>query len=700
MTPVTANRLAKEPSPYLRQHATNPVDWYPWGPEALERAKREHKPILLSVGYSACHWCHVMAHESFEDPATAALMNEHFVNVKLDREERPDLDQLYQGVVQLMGRGGGWPLTVFLTPDLRPFYGGTYFPPAPRHGLPAFSTLVGALGKAWKVEPEEIEQQAQAFKAGLTELAASGLDAAEAKSLAPGDVVAAAKKLSQHVDHAWGGFGVRGPKFPNPMNVALLLRGWRRTGEKPLLDDALLTLARMAEGGVYDQLGGGFHRYSVDERWLVPHFEKMLYDNAQLLHLYSEAMLVAPEPRWRRVVEETVRYVERELTSKEGGFFAAQDADTDGEEGLTFVWTSGELDALLGADAELLKAHLGVSPGGNFETGEGQQHGATVLHLAADAATLARARSLGVEDVERRLAQGRATLLAARQQRPQPGLDDKILTGWNGLMIRGLAYASRVFQRPQWAALAARAADFVLEKLRRADGRLHRAWHRGEARLDGMAEDYGDLCAGLVALYQATFDARYLEAAEQLADQAVALFWDGERKAYLAAPKGQGDLLVPTWALHDNAFPSGASSLTEAHVALAALTGHQRHYDQAGRYLERLRDELAGNPMAFGHLLLAADAWLDGAAEVSLIGSPTATAPFLQLLDSRWLPTLAVHRYDPATPLPRVSEEVLSSRTPRGECTAWMCRSSACQAPVTTTEALAELIQPLGVSAG
>ena len=305
------NRLAAEPSPYLRQHASNPVDWFAWGDEALERARAEDKPILLSVGYSACHWCHVMAHESFENEQTAALMNAHFVNVKIDREERPDLDQLYQGVVQLMGRGGGWPLTVFLTPDLRPFYGGAYFPPAPRHGLPAFSSLLTGIAEAWRQERDELEQQADTFKAGLTDYAAYGLAEAKPSAFESKDIAFAAQKTASRLDPVNGGFGAHGPKFPNPMSLALVLRGWRRTKDKALLDRALFTLEKMANGGIFDQLGGGFHRYSVDERWLVPHFEKMLYDNAQLLHLYSEAMQLAPRPLWKKVVEETVAYLQQ-----------------------------------------------------------------------------------------------------------------------------------------------------------------------------------------------------------------------------------------------------------------------------------------------------------------------------------------------------------------------------------------------------
>src|SRR6185295_6123420 len=368
------NRLQHETSPYLRQHAENPVDWYPWGEEALARAKREDRPILLSVGYSACHWCHVMAHESFEDPETARRMNEWFVNIKLDREERPDLDQIYQGVVSLQGRGGGWPLTVFLLPDLRPFFGGTYFPKTDRYGMPGFGRLLEALHRSWEGQRKEVEAQAREFQHGLEHIAAYGLDAPPS-ALAAEDLVRAAELLERKVDRVHGGFG-SAPKFPNPSNVQMMLRAWRRSGKEPLKSAVAITLERMARGGVYDQLGGGFHRYSVDERWLVPHFEKMLYDNAQLLALYSEAWLAGLEPRglWKKTVEETVEYARREMTSKEGGFYAAQDADSEGEEGKFFVWTEQEVDARLPAEqAQLVKVAFNVTKEGTFE------HGASVL---------------------------------------------------------------------------------------------------------------------------------------------------------------------------------------------------------------------------------------------------------------------------------------------------------------------------------
>ncbi|MBM4378167.1 MAG: thioredoxin domain-containing protein [Deltaproteobacteria bacterium] len=684
------NRLAREPSPYLRQHAGNPVDWYPWGEEALARARAEDKPILLSVGYSACHWCHVMAHESFEDAATSALMNAHFVNVKVDREERPDLDQVYQGVVQLQGRGGGWPLTVFLRPDLTPFFGGTYFPPTDKHGLPGFPRLISALADAWTNRRAEVDAQAGEFLEGLAHLSTHGLGGAEGR-LSGEDVVVAARTLAGEVDGTHGGFG-RAPKFPNPMNVSLLLRGWRRSGDGALRDAALLALQKMAEGGLYDQLGGGFHRYSVDEAWEVPHFEKMLYDNGQLLHLYAEGFLVEPRAAFRKVVQETVGWLRREMTSPEGAFFAAQDADSEGEEGKHFAWTPAEVEQGVGAaDAPLLCAHLGVTQAGNFELGS------SVLKVARSAAALAREAGLSEAQVQERLDAGRARLFAARQARVAPGRDDKVLAGWNGLVLRGLAFASRVFSEPAWAGDAARAADFLLSALWR-DGRLHRSWQAGEARLAGCLEDYGDLASGLCHLYQATFEPRYLEAARALALRAVELFWDGEKGAYLSAERGRADLVTPAYALHDNAFPSGASTLTEAQVMLAALTGEAGFLEQAERYLSRVHAPVRRVPAAYGHLWLAADAALDGAPSVAVVGPRAEAAGLLAVLDRGFHPTVCASWHDGASPVPGVLAGALEGKRWRGGSPeAFLCLRFGCGPPSSSRGALAASLAASGV---
>ncbi|WP_434347761.1 thioredoxin domain-containing protein [Myxococcus virescens] len=684
----TSNRLAREPSPYLRQHAHNPVDWFPWGAEALAKAKAENKPILLSVGYSACHWCHVMAHESFESPETARLMNEGFINIKVDREERPDLDQIYQGVVQLMGQGGGWPLTVFLTPDLKPFYGGTYFPPQDRYGRPGFPRLLMALRDAWENKQDEVQRQSAQFEEGLGELATYGLEAAPAV-LTAADVVGMGQRMAKQVDAVHGGFG-GAPKFPNPMNFALMLRAWRRGGGAPLKDAVFLTLERMALGGIYDQLGGGFHRYSVDERWLVPHFEKMLYDNAQLLHLYAQAQQVEPRPLWRKVVEETVAYVRREMTDVGGGFYAAQDADSEGEEGKFFVWRPEEVHAALPeAQAELVLRHFGIKPGGNFE------HGATVLEVVVPVAELARERGVSEDAVERELAAAKQALFDARERRVKPGRDDKLLSGWNGLMIRGLALASRVFGRPEWAKWAADAADFVLEKA--WDGtRLARSYQEGQARIDGFLEDYGDLASGLTALYQATFDVKYLEAADALVRRAVDLFWDAEKAAYLTAPRGQKDLVVATYGLFDNAFPSGASTLTEAQVELAALSGDKQHLELPERYVARMHDGLVRNTMGYGYLGLAADSLLEGAASVTVAGASDDVAPLRAAMDRAFAPTVALAWKAPGQPVPALLQGTFEGREPvKGRAAAYLCRGFVCELPVTEPDVLTQRLAAL-----
>ncbi|MDY7231997.1 thioredoxin domain-containing protein [Hyalangium rubrum] len=681
-----SNRLGKEPSPYLRQHAHNPVDWYPWGDEALARARAEDKPILLSVGYSACHWCHVMAHESFENPDIAKLMNDWFINIKVDREERPDLDQIYQGVVQLMSQGGGWPLTVFLTPDLRPFYGGTYFPPTDKYGRPGFPRLLEALHAAWTHQREQVLQQAESFHEGLGELAAYGLDA-QPGTFTAADMVKMGEGMLRNVDTIHGGFG-GAPKFPNPMDVSFMLRAWRRGGPVALKDAVTKTLEKMALGGIYDQLGGGFHRYSVDERWLVPHFEKMLYDNAQLLHLYAEAEQVESRPLWRKVVEETVEYVRREMTDARGGFYAAQDADSEGEEGKFFVWRPEEVSALLPPEqAELVLRHFRITPQGNFE------HGTTVLEVAIPSAQLAQERGLTVEAVEGQLAAARKTLFEARDKRVKPGRDDKLLAGWNGLMIRGLSLASRVFGRPEWAQLAAGAADFVLSRM--WDGtRLVRSYEESGGRIDGFLEDYGDLASGLTALYQATFEVKYLKAAAALVERAVTLFWDAEKQAYLSAPKGQKDLVVATYSLFDNAYPSGASTLTEAQVALAALTGDKSHLELAERYLARMRRPIEENPMGYGYLALVADSLLDGAAGVTFAGTRAQVTPLLASANRVFAPTFSFGWKESGVAPPPLLQELFEGREPvGGQGTAYVCRGFACERPLTDAEELARRLQ-------
>jgi uncharacterized protein YyaL (SSP411 family) len=494
-----ANRLANETSPYLLQHKDNPVDWYPWGEEALKRAREEDKPLLLSVGYSACHWCHVMERESFEDDETARMMNEHFVNVKVDREERPDIDSIYMAAVQALTRHGGWPMTVFLTPDGAPFYGGTYFPPVPSRGMPSFQQLLLSIAEAYENRREEVLQSARSVRDYLQASTAAVMP--EAESAGKELLDRAAVALLSQLDRRFGGFG-GAPKFPQAMNLEVLLRHYYRTGERSALDGVELSCRQMAQGGIYDHLGGGFSRYSVDEYWLVPHFEKMLYDNALLSRSYLETYQATGEPFYRRIAEETLDYVLRDMTSEEGGFYSAEDADSEGEEGKFYVWTPEELAAALEPDEARHAARFwDVTERGNFE-------GKNILHVARPPEAVADEFGLSPEELWDRMTGIRAKLFAVREERVRPGRDEKILAAWNGLMLRSFALAARVTGREDYLEAAVKNATFILEKLKE-DGRIHRSYKDGRARFNGYLEDYAMVADGLVALYEATFETRW-----------------------------------------------------------------------------------------------------------------------------------------------------------------------------------------------
>ncbi len=571
---------------------------------------------------------------------------------------------------------------MFLTPDLRPFYGGTYFPDADRHGLPGFGRLLGAVLDAWRNRREEVLGSSAQLAEGLRSLMGAGLGGAPGE-ISAADLVRAGERVARELDPEDGGFGQGGPKFPNPSALDLVLRAWRRGGDPRARDGVLLSLDRMAQRGLFDQLGGGFHRYCVDGRWQVPHFEKMLYDNGQLLRLYSQAHQVRPEPGYERVVEMTVGWLAREMTSPEGGFYSSQDADSEGEEGRFYVWTPREVAQAVGGDAglaALLCRRFGVGDEGNFEGGR------TVLSLAGPAGD-------GEAD---ELERGRRLLLQARRRRVAPGRDEKIVAGWNGLAIGGLARAARAFGRPEWARLAATCAGFVLGGMRR-EGRLARVWADGRTHADGQLEDYGDLAEGLVQLYMATFDARWLEAASELADRATALFWDDRAQAFLASPRDGERLVVPVWAVHDGAWPSGASTLSEALVALSALTGDERRAEVVEDYLTRMREPLLAHPFAFGRLWCAADTLLDGSPSLAVAGEPQAARPLLEAVDRRYAPTLAVATS--ARPPPILERAFEGKRASDGGAVAYLCRSFACEVPARSPEEVLERIDALGAAA-
>ncbi|MGH2573389.1 MAG: thioredoxin domain-containing protein [Actinomycetota bacterium] len=685
------NRLAEETSPYLLQHAFNPVDWYPWGREALEKAAREDKPILLSIGYAACHWCHVMEQESFEDEQTARLMNEHFVPVKVDREERPDLDSIYMDAVQSMTGHGGWPMTIFLSPDGSPFYAGTYFPNEDRHGLPAFTKVLGALAEAWRDQRAKIVEQGRRVVGSIER---AGALRASNDPLSEDVLLQAHAALSGAFDPRWGGFG-GAPKFPQPMTLEFLLRCHVR-GYTESLQMVDQTLEKMAAGGIYDHLGGGFHRYSVDERWHVPHFEKMLYDNAQLARLFVRAWQVTDRNRYRRVAQETLEYLLREMRHPGGAFFSSQDADTEGEEGRFFAWSHDELvkvaEETAGSESlgRSIVSFFGATPEGNWEVGKNVLWTPISLQQAAlEAGVLERDLAAAVEEARRRLCE-------IRGRRVRPGTDDKVLSAWNGLAIAALAEAGRAFGESRYVEAAVQAADFVLSNLRRADGRLLRSWRDGRTGGPGYLDDYAQMSQACLTLYETIFDLRFLREARALADDMVRLFRDAEGGGFFQTGSDAEALVVRPRELFDNAVPSGNSVAADVLQRLALLTG-ETEYERAGITALRLvRDQMARAPTMFGHALCALDFYLSQVREVAIIGDPAGedTRRLVHEVHGRYLPNsvLAVAAADDREAPREVG--LLKDRAPLdGKATAFVCERFECQLPVTEPDALrAQLI--------
>jgi uncharacterized protein len=685
------NRLAAETSPYLLQHAENPVDWYPWGDEALAKAREEDKPILVSVGYSACHWCHVMEHESFENEEIAATMNDLFVNIKVDREERPDLDSLYMSAVQSMTGHGGWPLNVFLTPDGTPFYGGTYFPPEDRMGMPGFPKVLEAVASAFKERREEVEENAQQIR-GLLQRAMKELPKPD--DLTPGLLAEASEQLARSFDARNGGFG-GAPKFPQPAAIEFLLRQEKRGGGQREAVMVQRTLDRMASGGIYDQIGGGFHRYAVDAIWLVPHFEKMLYDNAQLASVYLAGYQAYGDDRYRRVAEETLDFVARELTDPNGGFYATLDADTAGHEGLFYTWTPDELDeALDEEDAAIAKRWFNVEPAGNFE-------GRTVLAVPRTAADVADRLGISEAALMESLARIRQRLLEAREQREHPGRDEKVITAWNGLMLRAFADGSRILDRDDFRAVAMRNADFVLEHLQR-EGRLLRSWKDGDARIGGFLEDYAFFIDGLLALYRATFDARWLDEAMRLAQQMVAEFADPDGVGFFDTNASHETPVARPRDLHDGATPSGNSVAAEVLLRLGAMTGTEDYAGRASELLRTMANTMREHPLAAGRYLSAVDFYLGPVKEVALAGDRESSdlQALLNALYDKFEPNVIAgyvdqERGDLVERLP-----FLQDRPSRGgHATAYVCEHFACLPPVHDAEALLrQLAEGTGIS--
>ncbi len=590
-----ANRLAGETSPYLLQHADNPVDWHPWGPEALDRARREDRPILLSIGYAACHWCHVMAHESFENPATARLMNDRFVCIKVDREERPDLDGIYMQAVQALTGHGGWPMTVFLTPEGEPFYGGTYYPPEDRHGLPSFRRVLDAVADAYANRRDDVRKTT----ATLRRIYDTGTaDADAAGGLTSELLDRAFRVLAMEYDVRHGGF--RGaPKFPQAMALETALVQWARSGDPFPLDLAMKSFRAMARGGIYDQVGGGFARYSTDAVWLVPHFEKMLYDNALLARLGVHLWQATRDDEVRRVCEETFGWVAREMTAPGGGFYSTLDADSEGEEGRFYLWTAGELDALLGDDAPFVRAYWGVEPGGNFE-------GRSILFVTGDAAEVAGRAGVDAARLRDAVGRAKAVLYDSRARRPWPARDEKILASWNGLMLRALAEGARAFDDAGYRALALANGEFLFREMVR-DGRVWRTHKDGVTRLSGYLEDHAAVALGALALYDLTFDRAWLDRARLLGDAIVRWFWDEAAGVFFDTAADHEALITRPRDVSDNATPSGTSLAVELSLRLAELFGDDAHRVRAERVVAGLAEATGRFPLAFGHLLVAAD---------------------------------------------------------------------------------------------
>jgi uncharacterized protein YyaL (SSP411 family) len=673
---VVANKLASETSPYLLQHKDNPVDWYPWGPEALELAKREDRPILLSIGYAACHWCHVMAHESFEDAETARLMNEAFVNIKVDREERPDIDGIYMQAVQAMTGRGGWPMTVFLTPTGEPFYGGTYFPPEDRQGMPSFRRILRSIADAYANQKDRVEHTAAAMREvyanSLAPLKSSG-------TVTTQTLERAYRAIAQRIDMTNGGLE-GAPKFPPTMVLDFMLRYSKRSGMSGALDMVLHSFRKMARGGIYDQVGGGFARYSVDAVWLVPHFEKMLYDNALLVHLGAHLWQATGDAEVRRVTEETIDWLRREMTSPEGGFYSSLDADSEGHEGKFYVWTAEELDALLGDDAELVKSYFGVTPAGNFE-------GQSILFVPFDPAQVAARAGVSEAELHATIARAKPILYAARARRIWPGRDEKVLAGWNGLMLRGLAEAARVFGRPADRELAITNGDFLFSRMVR-EGRALRSYKDGDARLAGYLEDHAALGLGALALYELTFDGTWLERARSMCDTMLRWFWDEETASFYDTAHDHETLVTRPREITDNAMPSGTSLAIDLMLRIAEVTGDADLRRRVSIVLETTTEPMVRYAPAFGHRLGVADMAVHGAVEVALVGRPED--PGFQLLArtvaAEYIPSLVLAGGNPpateAVPL-------LAGRELRnGAATAYVCRQFTCEAPVTSAPEL------------
>ena len=667
------NRLVHETSPYLMQHAHNPVDWYPWGEEALSRAKKEDRPILLSIGYSSCHWCHVMEKESFENEAIAGIMNLRFINIKVDREERPDLDELYMNAVQVMTGAGGWPMTVFLTPDLIPFHAGTYFPPEDRGGMPGFSKVLVIVSDYYRSHRREVEKMEAQLKNALRQITEVVLSQ---EALNDRVLTKAFTALESQFDPIYGGFG-NAPKFPSSMTLSFLLRYWKSTGSKNALEMVEKTLGKMADGGIYDHLGGGFHRYSVDERWLIPHFEKMLYDNALLSKTYFEAYQATGKERYRDVGEEILRYVRHEMKSPEGGFYSTQDADSEGEEGKFYVWTRDEIKEVLGKEKGTpFCAYYGVATEGNFEGGR------SVLNIASTLEKVSQLYRVSVEELEKILAEARRKLYAEREKRVKPGRDEKILTSWNSLMISGFVDGFKVTGKEQYLNGAKEAARFILREMRE-DGDLMRVCRGGKSRVKGYSEDYAFFIQALIDLYEATFETEWLKEAEDLNQRMIYQFWDEKNGGFFFTGKENEPLIARSKNPYDNAIPSANSVALFNLTKLSYLTGEESFKSKAEQILHLFHNFLEQHPSGFTQMLSALSFFLNP-QEIGIIGSrdDPRTKNMLKEISFAYLPNKILSLKDPQEPIKGNWFPFLMEKGVPEVPTAFVCKGFTCLPPV------------------
>jgi hypothetical protein len=647
------NRLINETSPYLLQHANNPVDWYAWSPEAFERAANEDKLVLLSIGYSACHWCHVMEHESFENRSIAKLMNDNFVSIKVDREERPDLDHIYMTAVQMMTGSGGWPMTVFLLPTGEPIFGGTYFPPEDRYGRPGFPRVLETIANAYRTRKQEILQNAQEFR---QQLSRQTFQKSEDETLGASLLDTAFRAIGSRFDAREGGFGAA-PKFPPSMSIDFLLRYHHRTGEEHAHHMAMLTLDKMAYGGMYDQVGGGFHRYSTDDHWLVPHFEKMLYDNALLARVYVDAYRATQKPLYKRIAEETLDFVVREMRDSNGAFYSTQDADSEGVEGKYYVWSLDEFSRVVGDDAGKLADYFDVTEHGNWEE-------TNILNIRRDADP----------GMDLKIADAKKKLYAARLNRIKPGRDEKVLTDWNGLMLRAFAEAAAYFGRDDYRAVAESNANFLLTTI--WDGtRLLHSYKDSRARFNAYLDDYANLADGLVSLYELTLDAKWLDAAVQIADRMIEQFWDPDGGFYFTS-KDHESLLTRTKDFFDNATPSGNSVAADVLLRLAAILEREDYRKKAEEVFLTAAGLLKQYASGFGRMLSALDFYIGPSKEIVISGSPDA---FLEVLRKRYLPRTVVVRQD---------RPLLD-----GKPTVYVCENFTCKQPTADIRTFEELLK-------